>query len=101
MIYILGVKIIIGNNFISINQDENITLGNEFSRVSFKDYKSTEDNESSEIDYFYKSPRIKRDIQVNEISIDSPPENQIGEELPIMLVIAGPITSIIGNSSPI
>lgn len=92
VIYLLGVKIVIGSNFISINQDRNIILGSDFSRLSFKEYKSTDDNESFEIDYFYKSPRIKRDIQINEISIDSPPENQIGEELPLMLVIGPAIT---------
>lgn len=93
VIYVLGVNIIIGDRFISLSQHHamNVNL-EELELMDFQSYPSNEEFEENEIEYFYRSPRIKKDIQTKKIQIDSPPENQNLEELPLMLVLGPSIT---------
>ena len=89
VIYVLGIKIIIGDGFICINKSPIITVNNnDFELMKFSRYKSNEELESKSIEYFYRSPRI----QIKKIEFDTPPDNQIGEEMPLMLVIGPSIT---------
>lgn len=93
VIYTLGVKIIVGLGFLSINKNRSIVINEkDLSLMEFSYYKLDEEVEVEPIDYFYRSPRVKRDIQVNKIEVDSPPDNQIGEEMPFMLVVGPSLT---------
>jgi len=97
-IFILGLTIIVGSNFIAINNpSNNVTLDAEI----FKPYQSgiesalkVDDSfeQEYEIEYFYRSPRFKRELNKALFSIDAPPQTPIGEEMPMMLVIGPSIT---------
>lgn len=93
VVYVLGVNIIIGNGFISLSSHNAITVNSqELELMTFKNYSSNEEIEENEFDYFYRSPRIKRDIQTKKIQIDSPPENKNQEEMPFILVLGPSMT---------
>ncbi|WRK55389.1 FHA domain-containing protein [Coprobacillaceae bacterium CR2/5/TPMF4] len=93
VVYALGTKIIIGINFISINKNDLIKINDhDLKLMNFEKYISDDDYEIDPINYFYRSPRIKRDIQTKKIIIDNPPDNQIGDEMPMMMVIGPSIT---------
>lgn len=93
MIYILGLKIIIGDGFISINKSPVVSLDDsDFELMKFDSYSSKDEQELKPIEYFYRSPRVKKDIQTKKMEFDSPPDDQVGEEMPIMLVIGPSMT---------
>lgn len=93
MVYILGLKIIIGDGFIAVNKNPAITLdSNTFELMQFECFESDEDLEMPSSNYFYRSPRVKKDIQTKKIEFDAPPDNQIGEEIPMMLVLGPSVT---------
>ena len=90
-IFIMGLKIVIGNNFIAFNNPDGLV------KISSKLQKyinqsvipSEEDDEYelAESEYFYRSPRFKRDIETATFKIDSPPTSPITEEMPWLLVM--------------
>jgi len=97
MIYIMGFKIIIGSYFIAFNNPDGKVSFNTNSLKPYinqvvKPVDEEEEYESPELDYFYRSPRFKRDVEKAVFKIDSPPQNAIGEEMPIMLVIGPSMT---------
>ena len=93
LIYVSGVKLIIGDRFICINKSENISLNqSDFETMTFKKYVSSEESNQKQDNYFYRSPRIKQDIQIKTIEFDLPPDNQIEEEMPLILTIGPAIT---------
>lgn len=93
VVYALGVKVIIGVNFVSINKNDLICINEQdLKLMTFEKYSSDEEYEIEPIRYFYRSPRVKRDIQTKKITIDNPPDNQIGDEMPMMMVIGPSIT---------
>ena len=95
VIYIMGMKIIMGDDFFAINNpDGAISVNTEkvgvFERNDF--IKSEDGYELEEPEYFYRSPRFRREVETAKIKVDSPPSNQIGEEMPMMLVLGPSIT---------
>jgi len=97
-IYILGLTIIIGSNFISVNNpNNNVKLDSN----AFRPYQQSKNdiradaNEKRleyETEYFYRSPRFKREIEKIIFRINAPPPNAIGEEVPMALLIGPSIT---------
>ena len=100
IIYILGLKIIIGKGFISYNNpDELVNIKDEkflpFITQQKDIVRKEEEEEGDEIsppDYFYRSPRFKRDIEKAVFKIDSPPQSNKGEEIPFILMLGPSIT---------
>ncbi|WP_053598430.1 type VII secretion protein EssC [Bacillus sp. FJAT-18017] len=97
-IYIMGFKIIVGNHFLAFNNPGGTV---QIRKQTLKPFVSQEaeipDEEEFEFelpvqDYFYRSPRFKRDVERPHLKIDSPPPNAIGEETPIMLIIGPSMT---------
>lgn len=90
-VYIMGLKIVVGKSFIAINNpDGKVALTNRLIKfVSQKVEQSDEevDYELSEEEFFYRSPRFKRDVETATFKIDSPPSSPISEEMPWVLVI--------------
>jgi len=93
-IYIMGLKIIIGKGFLAINNpDNNVAVSDKLSdfvsqRVEVVDDEDIDEFEVSDTtDYFYRSPRFKREIEPVKIKIDSPPTSPISEEMPWLLVM--------------
>lgn len=96
VVYIVGLKIIVFNGFIALNNpDGKVMINNGL--FSLQNYPavtniSEEDIELEPIDYYYRTPRFKRDIQKKEIKVDAPPASFIREEMPISLVIGPSMT---------
>ncbi|MEK8210802.1 type VII secretion protein EssC [Paenibacillus sp. FSL L8-0463] len=98
VVYIIGLKIIIGPDFIAVNNPDGQL---KIKGAAFQPYiKQTaavvEEEELEEIavspEFFYRSPRFKRDIQQAEFVIDPPPSLGNMEQLPIMLMLGPSIT---------
>lgn len=99
VVYIIGLKIIIGADFIAVNNPDGQL---KIKGAAFQPYvKQTadvveEEEELEEIavspEFFYRSPRFKRDIQQAEFVIDPPPSLGNMEQLPLMLMLGPSIT---------
>lgn len=97
MIYILGVMIIIGSDFFSINNPgQSVTFkGNMFQKYDTPVYISSSDEayeEDIDVINFYCSPRLKRDVEKAVFKIDAPPNNQNQDETPLMLTLGPSLT---------
>lgn len=100
LIHILGTKIIIGKDFISIGISEDIHINeHHLERMHFPSIEFSENEEEVEHPYFFQSPRLKTDVQEHLFKVDSPPDDQIGEEIPFMMVIGPSITMGIASLS--
>jgi len=90
-IYIMGLKIIIGKFFIAINNPDGQVIIKNASLQPFVnqtiDETEDEEYEPKQIEYFSQAPRFKRDIKTAEIKIDTPPQSQVGQEMPWFLVM--------------
>ena len=90
-IFIMGLKIIIGKSIIAFNNPD----GQVRSSLKLRDDSSQSvdlqdeevEYELAEKEYFYRSPRFKRDIETATFKIDSPPPSPISEEMPWLLVM--------------
>lgn len=96
VIYIMGFKIVVGNHFIAINNPDNqVNINTELlSKFKMQKTEYTVDDESEEYEpeYFYRSPRFKRNIEKASFRIDPPPQNAVGEEMPFVLVLGPSVT---------
>lgn len=101
VIDIVGLKIIIGNNFIAMNNPKmqikinNTSLLKEYVPEKIEKIvqkEQYEDVEEYEEQYFYRSPRFKREIEEAKIRIDPPPKSQVKEKMPAALVVGPMIT---------
>ncbi len=100
-IYILGLKIIVGNRYIAINNPDGEMTYNEALLRPFVKQASDPAEEAggddvheddSAVGLFYRSPRFKRDIAGKHFKIDSPPALGNQEQTPMMLVLGPSIT---------
>lgn len=96
IVFIMGFKIIIGSNFIGINNpdnlveyDTNVLLG--FAKQSISTEEANEDI-IIEDQYFYRSPRFKRSITPQEIKVDAPPQAEKLDTIPTALMIGPSVT---------
>ena len=98
VIYIMGTIIIVGNSMIAINNPDNSVNVNTSLLISYVPQKADSaddydfDFDDVEEKFFYRSPRFKRDIETAVFKIDAPPQNQLGEEMPIMMAIGPSMT---------
>lgn len=96
LIYIMGLKIVIGNGFLAINNPDGKVELNSMSlaKLVMATPKLIEDEEvsSPETVYFYRSPRFKRDIETAHFQIDPPPNDQVGDEMPFIMTVGPSIT---------
>ncbi|WP_138755922.1 type VII secretion protein EssC [Paenibacillus sinopodophylli] len=98
IIYIMGLKIIVGRGFISVNNPDGQLTYNRSMLVPFSKptVRNSEDDEMDEdeieLDYFYRSPRFKREIKRTEFKIDTPPALGNQEQTPFMLMLGPSLT---------
>jgi len=96
VIYILGFKIIIGNDFISLNNPDNKVLICDRNLFPYTRSNLIEEqyvqNEIVVDDIFYRSPRFKRDINHERIRIDLPPQQQNQQPMPLALTLGPSLT---------
>lgn len=91
VVFIMGFKIIIGKNLIAFNNPDGQVKVSErlkpFVSQPIEDIDEEEEYELAAKDYFYRSPRFKRDVETAIFKIDSPPTSPISEEMPWFLVM--------------
>ncbi len=98
-IFIYGLKIIMANDLIIINNPNNSVLLKNLNwklySVIQKDEEYSEVKEKefySEDDYFFKTPRLRRFVETYNLTIASPPGKLDEEEMPFILVIGPMLT---------
>lgn len=95
IIYIMGLKIIIGNNFLAVNNPDGLLRLNARSLVEYHPQQIVEKEEEIEIaekKYFFRSPRFHREIEHAEIVIDAPPQPQKQDTVPMALMLGPSLT---------
>lgn len=94
-IYIMGLRIVVGYNFIAINNPDNLAVINSKSLLDYVPQKADLDTEPFEVsdkEYFFRSPRFHREIEHAEIKIDPPPQLQKPETVPLSLMLGPSLT---------
>lgn len=96
VVFLMSFKIIIGKSFIAINNPDGMVTVRTSSLLPFvpqtEETPDMEDYELPEAEFFYRSPRFKRDIEEAKFKVDSPPQSGVGEEMPLMLVLGPSMT---------
>ena len=97
-IYIMGLTIIIGSNFIAVNNPGGkVSLD----KTLFRPYQpeaitaGTEDDNGipeTGLEYYYRSPRFRNEVPPLEITVDPPPQEQPQEEQSLALVLGPSLT---------
>lgn len=91
VIFVMGLKIIVGKNVVALNNpDDQVSVSQVFKsfvKQTADPIDEEDEYELPEQDFFYRSPRFKRDIETASFKIDSPPTSPISEEMPWMLVM--------------
>ncbi|MDO4524972.1 MAG: FtsK/SpoIIIE domain-containing protein [Bacteroidales bacterium] len=94
-IYIMGLRIVVGHNFLAINNPDSLVKINSKSLADYKPQVADLDAEPTEIadtEYFFRSPRFHREIEHAEIKIDPPPQLQNPETVPMALMLGPSLT---------
>lgn len=104
IVFIMGFKLVIGSNFIAINNPDNTVTYDDnilhcFVSQNIEDDKECLNEQELENDYFYRSPRFKREITDLEIKIDPPPQAEKSESVPMALLIGPSVTMGIASLS--
>ncbi len=95
MIYIMGLKIVVGSNYFAVNNPDGLlTLQtNSFTSYIPQQVEQTEEyNDVLEKTCFYRSPRFYREIEHATIKIDPPPQLQKLETVPLALMLGPSLT---------
>ncbi len=107
MIFLMGLKIIVLNDFLIINNPNNkVKIKSESINIKLKEIlqkPSLNDIETdipfyTSDDFFHKSPRFRTLVENKKISIDPPPPKQSDEEIPIFYTL-GPMLTMGMTSS--
>lgn len=90
-VFIMGLKIVIGKNIIAFNNpDGQVQISSKLKKFVNQTVAPADEEDEYELadkEYFYRSPRFKRDIETATFKIDSPPTSPISEEMPWLLVM--------------
>lgn len=105
VIFILGLRIVVLGNYMIINNPYNMVKVNnqKLKKINLMEVVPQSDNEEDlpiydEDDYFFRNPRFKRNILDETFNIDSPPENQDPEGMPVLLTMASSMTMAASSS---
>lgn len=91
IIYVMGVKIVIGIDFLAINMNSNIMMtSNDLIPVDAFHWAGTSlKNKPISFELFNRLPRRRLAIKENEICIESPPMSLNNNQIPLMLRMGG------------
>lgn len=95
MVYIMGLKIVIGNNYFAINNPDGLlTLqANTLANYQPQTVENLEhDEDVVDGNHFYRSPRFYREVEHSVIKIDPPPQIQKLETVPLALMLGPSLT---------
>ncbi len=94
-LFIMGFKIVVGKQFLALNNPGNSiqlqTSGIQKYAPQRPDVNREYDKEYDR-EFFYRSPRLKKEIVTKTITIDPPPQSQKADTTPMALVIGPSIT---------
>lgn len=94
-VYIMGLRIVIGDNYIAMNDPDHKVTVSAGSLQPFaipRTEELREEVEMAEKKYFYRSPRFFRAVESCEITIDPPPQAQKLDTVPLALMLGPAIT---------
>ena len=95
-IYIMGLKIIIGDNYFAINNPDGLVKINSQSLIRYRCQEVERISEEPVVlpakNYYYRSPRFYREIEHKEIKIDPPPQKQKLDTMPLALMLGPSMT---------
>ena len=101
-IYIMGLKIVVGKQFISMNNpDQLVEMANKMlnpfpiQSVNLTNFQIEERQDTC----FYRSPRFKQGIQPVKIQVDSPPQRQNQDTTPMALLLGPSMTMGLASAS--
>jgi len=99
VIEVFGLKIIVGNGFVSINNpDQAVELNlntlnpKHINAFNMESTEGIREEDVIEDEFFYRSPRFKREIQEYPFKIDAPPAYQEHQKTPLILRIGPSLT---------
>ncbi len=96
LIYIMGLKIVVGHNYLSVNNPDGLLKNNSDSLLEYHPQEAAENTERDiELPpkrYFYRSPRFYKERKSVNIKIDSPPQRQKNDTVPMALMLGPSIT---------
>ena len=95
-IYVMGLKLVIGYNFLAVNNPENQLKIHSKSLVEYRP-QSIPDTSSNlpditEQDFFFRPPRFYRTVQHTQFAIDPPPQQQKLDTVPMALMLGPSLT---------
>ena len=93
-IYLMGLKIVIGGDFIAVNNPgEKLKIkSGSLELFTPAKYNHRELEQESSEEYFSRSPRFHREVEHEEITIDPPPAPQKIDSVPTALMLGPSIT---------
>ena len=94
-VYIMGLKIVVGDSYFAVNNpDRQLKISSDclekYHRPASLPLEEAPD--VPEKKYFFRSPRFRREIQREEITIDPPPQAQKQDTVPLALMLGPSLT---------
>lgn len=96
VVYIMGMQIIITNRGLFLNNpDGKVKIQTpdlqEFHAPVFQD-KGADEFEEISTEFYYRAPRFKQDVDEYVLKVDSPPNNQDNDDMPMIMLIGPSMT---------
>lgn len=94
-IYIMGLRIVVGHNFLALNNPDNLLQINSKSLAEYVPQEINNELETIELPekkYFFRSPRFHREVEHAQITIDPPPQLQKMDTVPLALMLGPSLT---------
>ena len=95
IVYIMGLILVIGRNFLAVNNPDGRLQIRTGSLVEYRPQPIQTNVKLAELpekQYFYRSPRFHREVEPTEIKIDPPPQLQKQDTVPLALMLGPSIT---------
>ena len=104
-IFLMGLNIVIGKRFIAFNNPRGaVRLGTDPTQIMYRPQEylppddDTADVNEPEPDFFFRSPRIRRDIVPKTIAVEDPPTREKPEETPTILKVGPAVGMALGSA---
>lgn len=98
VIYIMGLKIIVTEKIIFVNNPDNKVKVQDPSLKEFHaPFYSSKEGDAEEFEelpekYYYRAPRLKREAETFELKVDPPPADRNNDEMPMIMLIGPSVT---------
>ncbi len=97
-LYLVGLRIILGKNFIAVNNPNNsVKVSLQLKTQTNFIPKDIEEDDEEEVDTFSSAPRFKRSVAKKKITIENPPKPADNQNMPWAVVMGPSITMAFGS----